>query len=72
MSRWIESKEVAGRIVYKETIASMDECIHLCNEVCCNDRCDQLAEFVDTEYCRRCPRFEKEDGIIIDPEHHTE
>ena len=62
MSRWIEV-DVKNQII-KETIASMDECRHLCNQVCCNDRSDQMAEFVDGEYCKKCPHFEKEDGHI--------
>lgn len=66
MSRWIEVDE-EHRLV-KETIASMDECRHLCNEVCCNDMSDQVGEFVDSRYCssRKCPHFSKEDGIITD------
>lgn len=63
MSRWIE--DVDG--VIKEEIKSMEECRYLYNEVCCNDRSDLLADFVDSEYClHRCPLFAKEDGIIDD------
>lgn len=61
MSRWIEVNELNITV---ETIASMDECKHLCNEVCCNDRCDYVADFVNEEDCKRCPHFTKEDGII--------
>lgn len=52
--------------IVKEEIASMDECLYLCDDVCCNDRCDQLGEFVDKEYCKKCPHFQKEDGIITE------
>ena len=65
MSRWIEVDEEL-RLV-KETIASWDECRHLCNEVCCNDLSDQCGQLVDAGYCsKKCPHFTKEDGIIED------
>ena len=63
MSRFIESSEGYQTIV--EEIASMDECKHMINDVCCNDLSDQVTEFVDPEYCRKfCKHFVEEDGII--------
>lgn len=48
-----------------ETVQSMQDCRHLCNDVCCNELCDNVGEFVDPDYCRlACPHFTKEDGII--------
>ena len=48
----------------KETIASMEECRHLCNEVCCNEESKTVGAFVDHRYCEKCPLFTKEDGIV--------
>ena len=63
MSRWIETSEDGKSI--KETIASMDECKQMCNEVCCHPLSDNVGELVASEYCiNRCPHFEKEDGVI--------
>ncbi len=65
MSRWIEVDEELKLV--SETIASMEECRHMCNEMCCNELCDQYWQMVDEGYCRKkCPQFEKEDGIIED------
>lgn len=65
MSRWIEVDETTKTV--KETIADMDQCLHMVNEVCTNDRSDIFCDFVDEEYCKtKCPHFTKEDGIITD------
>ena len=65
MSRWIEVDEENRHV--KETIASMDECKMLCNEVCCNDQSEYCACWPPSDLCgRKCPHFEKEDGIITD------
>ena len=65
MSRIIEVDEEYKIVI--ETIASMDECRCLCNEVCCNDLSDECGSFVDSEFCRKkCPHFQKEDGIITE------
>lgn len=64
MSRNVEVDMTTGTI--RETIASMDECRHLCNDVCCNDLCDQAWELVAAECCHKCPLFLREDGIIPD------
>ena len=67
MSRTIEVDEDLKLI--SETISSMEECKHLCNEVCCNDMCDQCGQLVDSRFCsQKCPQFTKEDGIIVAPE----
>lgn len=65
MSRYIKV-DVDRRLV-KETIASMDECWHRINDVCCNDMIERCGYLVNTEYCRKqCPHFQKEDGIITE------
>lgn len=64
MSRWIEASQDHKTLT--ETIASKNECKKLINEVCTEDRCDQCCDYPHPEYCtRRCPYFEKEDGIIV-------
>ena len=65
MSRHIKIDDGLKQI--RETIESMSECKHLINEICTNDLCDQCYEFVDPEYCQKCPCFTKEDGV---PFHH--
>jgi hypothetical protein len=63
MSRWIEASQDHKTLT--ETIANVDECKKLINEVCTEDRCDQCCDYPHPEYCaRRCPYFEKEDGVI--------
>ena len=63
MSREIEYDRNGRRI--HETIASMDECKDLINDVCTNPSSQQCCDFPHPEYCReRCPHFTKEDGII--------
>lgn len=62
MSRWLE---VGDEGQYIETIADMDECKHLINEVCTNPDSQQCCDFPHEEYCKhRCPFFTKEDGVI--------
>lgn len=64
MSRWIDQKN--GKIV--ETIADMEQCYWLWNEMCCNDSSDLFADypyaFVEEGYCKKCPFFTKEDGSL--------
>ena len=65
MSRWIDVCEEYQTV--HESIASMDECREMCNDVCCNDMSDQCGCFVDPEYCKTgCTHFVKEDGIIYE------
>ena len=65
MSREI-TVDVLNRSIV-EKIVSMDECKHLCNDVCCNDLCDLCGDFVDHGFCKsKCNKFEKEDGIIAE------
>ena len=47
---------------YRETITNINQCRWLYDEVCCNDRCDIVADYPDPElYCkRRCKFYEKE------------
>ena len=60
MSRWIAEKEDGGYLV---TLADMDQCKHIYNEVCCNDKSEACCDYPDEEECKTCPLFEKEDGI---------
>lgn len=64
MSRYIEVDEVYR--VVKETIKSMDECRHSCNDVCCNEASPCLGSLIFGSDCAACTLFEKEDGIITD------
>lgn len=58
MSRWIEEKDGENVI----TIADMEQCKNMYNEICCND---QSKEVGDCPYnCDKCSLFEKEDGKI--------
>lgn len=57
MSKWIE--DVDGE--HKITLADKEECKHMYNEVCCNEECEDLADFVSHEDCVKCKYFEKED-----------
>ena len=62
MSRWIESTFGGGTLI---TIADMDQCKHMYNEVCCNDKSSLRGDYPDLEYdCQYCEWFEKEDGVI--------
>ena len=60
MSRWIE-KEGDD---YKVTIADMDECKHMYDGMCCNDKSDCCCYYVYEDDCKSCKLFEKEDGVI--------
>ena len=62
MSRWLDSDRYGA---YHEEIADMDECRHLINEVCTNDKSDMCCDFPHPEYCTHsCPYFAAEDGKI--------
>ena len=65
MSRWITRND-DGSIT--TTISELDECRWLYNEVCCNDECEECADYpYPSEKCLgSCPFFEKDDGKIID------
>lgn len=60
MSRYIDTVDGEDKI----TIASMEECRHLYNEVCTEPRCDECCDFPAPELCAKCKWFEKEDGVI--------
>ena len=62
MSRWLDEGTDG---VIRESIASMDECKMLFNEICCNDKSDVCCDFPHPDYCKnRCPHFTAEDGVI--------
>ena len=59
MSKWLEKLEDG---TYKEEIADREECKHLYDEVCCNDKSDWCADYPDPETdCKNCKLFEPED-----------
>lgn len=50
-------------------IDDMNKCKWLCDEVCCNEKCDCLGDYPYPLKCDNkdvCGCFEKEDGIIGD------
>lgn len=59
MSKWIEEKD--GRII--TTIADMEECSYMYNEICCNDKSELCRGYPRKEKCTECPLFEKEEGL---------
>lgn len=61
MSRWIEDAPDGG---YKVTIADMNECKHIYNEICCNDESGHCCCYAFEDDCKGCELFEKEDGVI--------
>lgn len=61
MSRWVEDKN--GRL--QESIAFMDQCRYLYNDICCYENSEYLGLDVSKE-CETCLLFTKEDGIIED------
>ena len=50
--------------IIRQGITSMNECRYLVDEVCCNDQSDQCCDFPHEEFCKHCPHFTEEDGII--------
>lgn len=62
MSKWLNQNEDG---TLEETIADPEQCVWMFNEVCCNDQCEERAEFVTEDYCQRCyfftPELEKEE-----------
>lgn len=58
MSKWIE-ENLDGTL--QTTIADPEGCAWMFNEVCCNDQCEELREFVTQEYCDTCPLFTPEE-----------
>ena len=66
MSRYMEEKLDGVHIRdIIETIASMEECKHLINEVCTEPECEACCDYPSTsEYCSYCQYYEKEDGVI--------
>ena len=61
MSRWIGSASDGG---HKVTIADMDECKYMYDEICCNDESEHCCCYAFKDDCERCELFEKEDGVI--------
>lgn len=62
MSRWIKDAPDGGYII---TIADIDECKHMYNEVCYNDKSSLCGDYPDLEYdCQYCELFEKENGAM--------
>ena len=62
MSRWIKSTFGGGALI---TIVDMDQCKHMYNEVCYNDKSSLYGDYPDLEYdCQYCELFEKENGVI--------
>lgn len=58
MSRWIEE---LSNGTYKEKIVDLQECKHMYNEVCCNDKSEWLADYPDSQNdCKKCKLFESE------------
>ena len=65
MSRFLTQKDDGS---YLEEIESMEVCKWRINEVCCNDDCENVADY-PYPYCKcenkeQCSCFEKEDGVI--------
>ena len=60
MSRWTE--KVGDD--YKVTIADMDDCKYMYDEICCNDESEHCCDYAFEDVCKRCELFEKEDGVI--------
>lgn len=60
MSGWIEEK--GGK--YVTTVADMDACKHMYNEVCCNDQSELCGGWPDEYDCSHCELFEREDGEV--------
>lgn len=61
MSRWIEDAPDGG---YITTIADMDECKYMYDEICGNDESEHCCCYAFKDDCERCELFEKEDGVI--------
>lgn len=62
MSRWLDKLEDE---TYKIEIESMDICKWRINEICCNDKCEELGDYPYPAKCEskeKCEYFEKEDG----------
>lgn len=53
-------KDLIGMLKKREN----EDCKWLQDEVCTNDRCDQLADFVDKTYCLGCRLWECEDETL--------
>lgn len=65
ISRFLTSKKDGS---YLEEIESMEVCKWKVNEVCCNEKCEELGDYPypssKCESKEKCKYFEKEDGII--------
>lgn len=66
MSKWLDKLEDG---TYKTEIESMDICKWRINEICCNDKCEELGDYPYPPKCETkemCKYFEKEDGKEIE------
>lgn len=61
MSRYLETNNDGEHI---ETLADMDQCKHMINEICCNADADCVADYPTETDCLFCPYFTKEDGML--------
>lgn len=61
MSKYYEIDE-SGQ--YKVYVCDKYGCKYDINEVCCNEECDRLGDFVDSETCACCKLFTEEDGEV--------
>nr|DAI63179.1 MAG TPA: hypothetical protein [Caudoviricetes sp.] len=63
MSKWLDKLEDG---TYKTEIESMDICKWKVNEVCCNEKSEELGDYPypssKCESKEKCEYFEKEDG----------
>ena len=64
MSKTFYDKD--GKVSDKVLVDNLNKCKWLCDEVCCNDECDYLADYPPhkCESIEECELFEKEDGVI--------
>lgn len=66
MSKWLDKLEEG---TYKTRIESMKDCKWKVNDVCCNEKCDELGDYPypssKCESKERCEYFEEEDGKMF-------
>lgn len=61
MSRWIEGTFGRKTLI---TIADMNECKYMYDDICCNDESEHCCSYAFEDDCKGCELFEKEDGVI--------
>lgn len=62
MSRWIEGTFGGKTLI---TIADMNECKYMYDDICCNDESEHCCCYAFEDDCKGCELFEKEDGAYI-------